>query len=119
LTLGFFSDKLQDGSASLTLVEIETMPVSRDDVIRTAQLARLRLKPEELEVMTRELSVIFQYIDQLHEVNTDNVEPLHHVLEMYNVLEEDQPRDCLPREVALREAPDRTPEFFRVPRVID
>ena len=95
------------------------MPVTAEDVIRTAQLARLRLSPEEVEVMTRELSVIFQYIDQLHELNTENTEPLHHVLEMYNVLEADVPHDCLPREVALREAPDRTEEFFRVPRVIE
>jgi aspartyl-tRNA(Asn)/glutamyl-tRNA(Gln) amidotransferase subunit C len=95
------------------------MPVTREDVIRTAQLARLRLSPEEVEVMTSELSVIFQYIDQLHELNTENIEPLHHVLEMYNVLEADVPQVCLPREVALREAPDRTEEFFRVPRVIE
>lgn len=94
------------------------MPVSREDVIRTAQLARLRLSALEVEVMTRELNVIFQYIDQLHELNTDNIEPLHHVLEMYNVLDEDVPHECLPRDVALREAPDRTEEYFRVPRVI-
>jgi aspartyl-tRNA(Asn)/glutamyl-tRNA(Gln) amidotransferase subunit C len=95
------------------------MPVSRDDVIRTAQLAKLSLSEGEVEVLRGELSNIFQYIDQLHEVNTDNVEPLHHVLEMYNVLDEDRPHECLPREQALREAPDRTEEFFHVPRVIE
>ena len=95
------------------------MPVSREDVIRTAKLARLRLSAEEIEVMTRELSVIFQYIDQLHELDTEHIEPLHHVLEMHNVLDKDETHECLPREVALREAPDRTEEFFRVPRVIE
>ena len=95
------------------------MPVSREDVIRTAQLAKLRLSEAEVEGLRSELSNIFQYIDQLHEVNTDHVEPLHHVLEMYNVLDKDQPHECLPREIALREAPDRTEEFFRVPRVIE
>ncbi len=95
------------------------MPVSRDDVIRTAQLAKLRLSDQEVETLRGELSTIFQYIDQLHEVNTDHVEPLHHVLERYNVLDEDIPRDLLGSEKALREAPDRTEEFFRVPRVIE
>ena len=95
------------------------MPVSREDVIRTAQLARLRLSEAEIETLRGELNNIFQYIDQLHEVNTDHVEPLHHVLEMFNVMDEDQPHECLPRETALREAPDRTEEFFRVPRVIE
>jgi aspartyl-tRNA(Asn)/glutamyl-tRNA(Gln) amidotransferase subunit C len=95
------------------------MPVTPQDVIRTAELARLRLSPEELEAMARELSVIFQYIDQLHEVDTENVEPLHHVLEMNNVMEEDIPHACLSQDEALREAPDRTDEYFRVPRVIE
>ena len=95
------------------------MPVSRDDVIRTAQLAKLRLSEQEVETLRGELNNIFQYIDQLHEVNTDNVEPLHHVLERFNVLDEDIAHDCLPKEKALREAPDRTEEFFRVPRVIE
>ncbi len=95
------------------------MPVSREDVIRTAQLARLRLSEAEIETLRSELNTIFQYIDQLHEVDTNDVEPLHHVLEMYNVLDKDQPHECLPREIALREAPDRTEEFFRVPRVIE
>ncbi len=95
------------------------MPVSRDDVIRTAQLAKLRLSDQEVETLRGELSNIFQYIDQLHEVNTDHVEPLHHVLVRSNVLDEDVPHDGLPRDKALREAPDRTEEFFRVPRVIE
>ena len=95
------------------------MPVSREDVIRTAQLARLRLSEAEIETLRGELSTIFQYIDQLHEVDTNDVEPLHHVLEMFNVLDTDRPHECLPHEIALREAPDRTEEFFRVPRVIE
>ena len=95
------------------------MPVTEADVKRTAALARLRLSPEETLAMTENLNKIFQYIDQLHEVNTDNVKPLHHVLEMSNVLEDDLPRECLKREEALEGAPDQTEEFFRVPRVIE
>ncbi|RPH95434.1 Asp-tRNA(Asn)/Glu-tRNA(Gln) amidotransferase subunit GatC [candidate division KSB1 bacterium] len=95
------------------------MPVTKEDIERTAHLARLRLSPEELEAMTATLGKVFQYIDQLHEVDTTNVQPLHHVLDMSNVMDKDEPRPCLSREEALSNAPDRTEEFFRLPRAIN
>jgi aspartyl-tRNA(Asn)/glutamyl-tRNA(Gln) amidotransferase subunit C len=95
------------------------MPVTKEDIERTAALARLRLTPAELEALTTTLNKVFQYIDQLHEVDTTGVEPLHHVLDMYNVMDEDKPRPCLSREEALAGAPDRTEEYFRLPRVIN
>lgn len=95
------------------------MKVTKEDTIRTAALARLRLSPEELEVMAEQLNRIFEYVSQLHEVDTSGVEPLHHVLDMYNVLDKDEIQPGLSREEALRNAPDRTEEFFRLPRVIN
>ena len=69
--------------------------------------------------MRSTLDKVFQYIDQLHEVNTEGVVPLHHVLDMVNVMDPDVPHKCLPREEALENAPDRTEEFFRLPRVVN
>lgn len=94
------------------------MAVTKEDIERTAKLARLRLSPAELEAMTETLSKVFQYIDKLHEVDTTGVEPLHHVLDMQNVMEADVPRPCLNREEILSDAPDRTAEYFRIPRVV-
>ncbi|HEY3296187.1 MAG TPA: Asp-tRNA(Asn)/Glu-tRNA(Gln) amidotransferase subunit GatC [bacterium] len=94
------------------------MTVTKEIIERTAELARLRLSPEEAEAMRETLNKVFQYIDQLHEVNTDGVEPLHHVLDMSNVMEPDVPHACFTREEALKNAPDRTGEFFRLPRVV-
>jgi aspartyl-tRNA(Asn)/glutamyl-tRNA(Gln) amidotransferase subunit C len=95
------------------------MPVTKEDIERTAKLARLRLSPTELEAMTSTLNSVFQHIDQLHEVDTEGVEPLHHVLDMHNVMDEDVPLPCLSREEALEGAPDRTEEYFRLPRVVN
>jgi len=95
------------------------MPVSKEDIIRTAELAKLRLSPEEIERMTAILNRVFEYIDQLHEVDTEGVEPLHHVLDMSNVMDDDVPRPGLTREEALGGAPDRTDEYFRLPRVVN
>jgi aspartyl-tRNA(Asn)/glutamyl-tRNA(Gln) amidotransferase subunit C len=95
------------------------MPVTKEDIQRTAELARLHLSPEELESMTSTLGKVFDYIDQLHEVDTTGVEPLHHVLEMFNVMDADVPRAGFTREEALSNAPDRTEEYFRLPRVVN
>ncbi|MBU0507465.1 Asp-tRNA(Asn)/Glu-tRNA(Gln) amidotransferase subunit GatC [bacterium] len=95
------------------------MPVTKEDIRRTAGLARLRLSEAELDSMTETLGKVFEYIDQLHEVDTEGVKPLHHVLDMSNVTEDDVPRPCFSREEALGNAPDRTDEFFRLPRVVN
>ena len=95
------------------------MPVTKEDIQRTAELARLRLSPAELDDMTSTLGKVFQYIDQLHEVDTTGVEPLHHVLEMSNVMDPDVPRAGFTREEALANAPDRTEEYFRLPRAVN
>jgi len=95
------------------------MPVTKEDIRRTAQLARLRLSEAELDSMTETLGRVFDYIDQLHEVDTEGVEPLHHVLDLRNVMEEDTPRPGFTREEALSNAPDRTEEYFRLPRVVN
>ena len=94
------------------------MPVTRRDVDHIAELARLNLSEEERERMTRELGSILAYIDEVMAVDTEGVEPLHHVLDMTNVFREDVPGKCLTREEALKNAPDRTEEYFRVPRVV-
>jgi aspartyl-tRNA(Asn)/glutamyl-tRNA(Gln) amidotransferase subunit C len=93
--------------------------VTKEIIERTAELARLRLSPEEAEAMQSTLNKVFQYIDQLHEVDTEGVVPLHHVLDMVNVMDPDIPHQCLQREEALENAPDRTEEFFRLPRVVN
>jgi aspartyl-tRNA(Asn)/glutamyl-tRNA(Gln) amidotransferase subunit C len=95
------------------------MPVTKEDIQRTAELARLHLSPAELDAMTDTLGKVFQYIDQLHEVDTTGVEPLHHVLEMSNVMDPDVPRAGFTREEALANAPDRTEEYFRLPRAVN
>ncbi len=95
------------------------MTVTKEIIERTAELAKLRLTPEEAEAMQSTLNKVFQYIDQLHEVNTEGVAPLHHVLDMVNVMDPDEPHRCLSTEEALENAPDRTDDFFRLPRVVN
>ncbi len=94
------------------------MPVTREDVERVAALARLRFSEEEKEQLIAQLNRILEYMEQLNRLNTDAVEPLSRVVELQNVFREDRLVPGLSREEALQNAPARTGEFFRVPKVL-
>lgn len=94
------------------------MSLSQHDVEKVALLARLRLTPHELELMTEQLGQVLSYIDQLQEVDTDDVEPLAHSLDLHNVLVDDELQPSLPREKALAAAPKSDDECFLVPPVL-
>jgi aspartyl-tRNA(Asn)/glutamyl-tRNA(Gln) amidotransferase subunit C len=89
--------------------------IDRDQVLHVARLARLRLSDEELERMPAELSKILEHVERMNRLELEGVEPTSHVVELQNVLRQDVPRPCLPRETALRGAPDIANGGFRVP----
>jgi aspartyl-tRNA(Asn)/glutamyl-tRNA(Gln) amidotransferase subunit C len=95
------------------------MSLTADEVRWVAHLARLELSAAELETMTRQLSAILDYVDQLQQVNTDGVEPLAHPLPIHNVFRDDVPAPSLPVDAALANAPDRRDDFYAVPAVLD
>jgi aspartyl-tRNA(Asn)/glutamyl-tRNA(Gln) amidotransferase subunit C len=89
--------------------------IDRDQVLHVARLSRLALSDEELERMPGELSKILEHVEKMNELDLDGVEPTTHVVEVQNVLRDDEPRPCLPRERALAGAPDVADGGFRVP----
>ncbi len=94
------------------------MALSREDVLHVAELARLSLGPEEVELFTRQLNDILAYVEKLQELDTSGVEPLAHVIPVFNAFREDEVREGLPLEEALGNAPAREEGNFLVPRVI-
>ncbi len=95
------------------------MSLTLDQTRWVAHLARLDLSEAELEIMTRQLSAIIEYVDQLQSINTDHVEPLAHPLPIHNVFREDEPAPSLPVDAALRNAPDCRANFYGVPAVLE
>lgn len=99
------------------------MKISREDVLRVAELAYLDLNEEELETYRAQIDEILEYVGKLNELDIANVPP------MAQVLAEDQSADATLREdivvpgnVAehvLKHAPDPEPPYFRVPKVIE
>lgn len=95
------------------------MSVSLEEVRRIARLARLRFDPEEEERLAREMSAILGYMETLEELDTTDVPPTSHVLDLTDVARPDEARQRISREEALRNAPDADGEYFRVPKVIE
>ncbi len=95
------------------------MKITRKEVEHVAKLARLALKEDEIDTFTGQLSNILTYVEKLNELDTRNIDPTSHVLPIKNVLREDEVKKSIEREKALSNAPDRTEEFFRVPKVIE
>jgi len=88
-------------------------------VEHVARLARLDLAPEELDRCGAQLGAILDYVARISELDLTGVEPLARAAEASNVFREDDPRPPLDRAEALRNAPQRTDEFFVVPRVVE
>lgn len=94
------------------------MSLSRDDVEKVSLLGRLRLSPAELDRMTSQLQDIVQYVELLSELDTDDVSPMAHAVEVHNVFAADEVRPSLDRDLALANAPKRDDECYRVPAVL-
>ncbi|MCI0449531.1 MAG: Asp-tRNA(Asn)/Glu-tRNA(Gln) amidotransferase subunit GatC [Chlorobi bacterium] len=96
------------------------MAVTIHDVEHIANLAKLKFSDKEKEKLQVELNKVLDYIDTLNEIpNLDKVEPLENINDTENVFREDVPEKCLAKEEALKNAPDKTENFFKVPKVID
>jgi aspartyl-tRNA(Asn)/glutamyl-tRNA(Gln) amidotransferase subunit C len=94
------------------------MPVTLRDVEHIAKLARLEFTQAEKEKFTHQLNEILAYVEQLNKLDTSNVEPLSHVIELNNVFRQDAVKPGLTTEEALKNALAKTEKFFKVPKVI-
>ena len=94
------------------------MAISREEVEKVSLLGRLLLSQDELDKMTRQMGQILDYMDLLAEVNTEQVEPMAHALDLSDVFRGDEVRPSLPRDRALANAPNRDDECYLVPAVL-
>jgi aspartyl-tRNA(Asn)/glutamyl-tRNA(Gln) amidotransferase subunit C len=94
------------------------MALTREEVLHVAQLARLSLGAQEVELFTRQLNDILTYIEKLQELDTAGVEPMAHAVAVANAFRADEVTPGLPRDQALANAPAAEEGNFVVPRVI-
>ena len=91
------------------------MAIDRNQLLHVARLARLELRDDEVELLEGQLNDILEAVSKVSELDLSAVPPTSHPLDVVNVWDEDEPRACLPVEEALRNAPEREGDFFKVP----
>jgi aspartyl-tRNA(Asn)/glutamyl-tRNA(Gln) amidotransferase subunit C len=84
-----------------------------------AHLARLEFNDEAKGEILNDMNRMLAFIDKLNELNTDAVEPLIYMTEERNVLREDEVKQTLTQQEALKNAPKKDSDYFKVPKVID
>jgi aspartyl-tRNA(Asn)/glutamyl-tRNA(Gln) amidotransferase subunit C len=97
----------------------EMSRISEDQVRHVAHLARLEITDEEAVRMQKELDKMISFAEQLNELNTENIEPTSHVLDIKNVFREDIAKKGLPQEEVLKNAPDHQDGQIKVPSILE
>jgi aspartyl-tRNA(Asn)/glutamyl-tRNA(Gln) amidotransferase subunit C len=95
------------------------MSLDEATVARIATLARIRLKPEQTAAGAKELSHILDWIAQLDEVDTSNVEPMRSVMDIKTRWRADEVTDGGRAESVVGNAPSRSEAYFVVPKVVE
>ena len=95
------------------------MKISDELVQHIAHLARLEFEGDDLNQIKGDMSKIIGFMDKLSELDTENVEPLIFMTDEVNVLREDKSERKLTSEDALKNAPKRDSDYFRIPKVLD
>lgn len=89
-----------------------------DDTRKIAELARIKLTPEEETLFTKQLNTILDYFKKISELDTENVPARTHPTDIVNNFREDEVKPSLSQEEALMNAPKRKNGFFKAPRII-
>ena len=95
------------------------MSLDKEKIKHTSKLARIALDEKKTESLSKDLSNIFNFIEKLNKINTDNVKPLTSILDHTLRTREDKISDDGIRDKILKNAPNKNEEFFIVPKVIE
>jgi aspartyl-tRNA(Asn)/glutamyl-tRNA(Gln) amidotransferase subunit C len=94
------------------------MEINRDTLLKIAHLARLNFSRESEDEMLDGLNEMIKWVEKLHEVDTEGVQPLTNMSQEINSWCEDEVKIDISREQALKNAPKKDQEFFIVPKFL-
>jgi aspartyl-tRNA(Asn)/glutamyl-tRNA(Gln) amidotransferase subunit C len=95
------------------------MKIDRTLLDKIAHLSRLDFDEKDAEKMMQDMTAIVDWVEKLKEVNTDGVEPLTTMSFEVNVFREDVVKEQMSHDEALKNAPKKDDQFFRVPKVLE
>lgn len=94
------------------------MNLDKETVEKLAHLARLEFSEKEKEEMLEDMNKIMAFVDKINELDLEGVEPLIYLTEEENVLRGDEVNNHVTKDEALKNAPDKDTDYFRVPKVM-
>lgn len=94
------------------------MKIDQTLIDKLAKLSQLEFDDDSKAKMEDDLNKILAFVDKLDEINTDNVEPLIYLNEETNKLREDKVGTHLAKKEALKNAPSKDSDYFKVPTVL-
>jgi aspartyl-tRNA(Asn)/glutamyl-tRNA(Gln) amidotransferase subunit C len=94
------------------------MKLSKEEVLKIANLARLELSEAEVGKYGDQLSAILEYVEMLNKLDVSNIEPTAHAVMVPTPFRADEVVNDTTREKSLANAPDREDTFFKVPKVL-
>ena len=92
--------------------------IDLEQVRHIGKLSRIELTDGQVDMFSRQLGSILTYFDKLQQLDTEDVDPMVHAVEVHNILAEDAPHASLTPDAALANAPQRDGDLFRVPKVL-
>ena len=95
------------------------MIVDKKIIDKLANLSKLRFSESEMDLITKDMTKMIDFINQLEEINTDGIKPLIHMNEEFNNLREDEVSGMLNQSDALSNSPVKDSTYFKLPKVLD
>ena len=95
------------------------MEINEQTVDKLADLAKLEFDAESKKGIVKDLNRVIGFIEKLNEINTDNLEPLVYMSNEVNIMREDDVKHDITQQEALKNAPKKDSDYFKVPKVID
>ena len=95
------------------------MKIDKNTINKIARLSRIKLDDKESEDYIKDLNSILDWVEQLNEVNTENIEPLSNISSSILPKRDDNSKDVNSSDEILENAPDKLEGFFAVPKVVE
>ena len=95
------------------------MSIDKDTVKHISKLARISLEEKKIDSLSKDLTSIMKFIENLNKLNTDKIEPLSSIINASLKSRKDEIKDGKIRDQILKNSPEKNEEFFVVPKVIE
>ena len=95
------------------------MSIDKNQVKKVAKLSRISLDDDKIESLTKDLTLIINFVEQLNKLDTNNVKPLNSIVDKSLEPRKDKVDDGMIKEEILKNSPDKNEDFFIVPKVVE